>query len=66
LSQDNLFTTAEVAKRLKCGVPTVRKYIKNRKFKRVVFVGKQFLVYESSIDEFLRNRDPMNSKMRID
>jgi len=66
LSQDNLFTTAEVAKRLKCCVPTVRRYIKKRKFKRVVFVGKQFLVYESSVEEFLRNSDPMNPKMRID
>lgn len=28
MNQDNLFTTAEVAKRLKCGIPTVRMYIK--------------------------------------
>lgn len=66
MSQDNLFTTAEVAKRLKCGIPTVRKYIRKGKFKRVVFVGKQFLVYESSIEEFLRRHDPMDLKMRID
>jgi len=66
LNQDNLFTTAEVAKRLKCGVPTVRRYIKKGKFKRVAFVGKQFLVYESSIEEFLKRHDPRNSKMRID
>lgn len=66
MNQDNLFTTAEVAKRLKCGIPTVRMYIKKGKFKRVAFVGKQFLVYESSIEEFLRNSDPMNPKMRID
>ena len=66
MKQDNLFTTAEVAKRLKCGVSTVRRYIKKGKFKRVAFVGKQFLVYESSLEEFLRNSDPLNSKMRID
>ena len=66
MNQDNLLTTAEVAKRLKCGIPTIRRYIKKGKFKRVVFVGKQFLVYESSIEEFLRTHDPMNPKMRID
>jgi len=66
LNQDNLLTTAEVAKRLKCGVSTVRRYIKKGKFKRVAFVGKQFLVYESSMEEFLRSSDPMNPKMRID
>jgi len=65
-NQDNLFTTAEVAERLKCDVATVRMFIKKRKFKRVVFVGKQFLIYESSVEEFLRNSDPMNPKMRID
>ena len=66
MNHDDLFTTAEVAKRLKCGIPTVRRYIKKGKFKRVVFVGKQFLVYESSVEEFLRKSDPMNPKMRID
>jgi len=65
-NQDNLFTTAEVAKRLKCDVATIRMFIKKRKFKRVVFVGKQFLIYESSVEEFLRKSDPMNPKMRID
>jgi len=54
-NQDNLFTMAEVAKIIRCTVPTVRRYIKKGKFKRVVFVDKQFLVYESSIEEFLRN-----------
>jgi len=54
-NQDNLFTMAEVAKMLRCGVPTIRRYIKKGKFKRVVFVDKQFLIYESSLEEFLRN-----------
>ena len=66
MNQDNLFTTAEVAKRLKCSIPTVRMYIKKGKFKRVAFVGKQFLIYQSSVEEFLENHDPMNPKMRID
>ena len=56
-NQENLFTTAEIAKRLRCGIPTVRRYIKKGKFKRVAFVGKQFLVYESSIEEFIRSSD---------
>jgi len=54
-NQDNLFTMTEIAKILRCTIPTVRRYIKKGKFKRVVFVDKQFLIYESSLEEFLRN-----------
>ena len=64
--QDKLLTTKEVAEILRCGVETVRLYIKKGKFKRVTFVGKQFLIYESSVEEFLKNHDPMNFKVRID
>lgn len=63
--QEKLLTTKEVAEVLRCGVTTVRMYIRKGKFKRVVFVGKQFLIYESSIEEFLKNHDPTNFKMRI-
>ena len=63
--QDKLLTTKEVAEILRCGVPSVRRYIKKGKFKRLVFIGKQFLVYESSVEEFLENHDPMNFKTRI-
>ena len=54
-NQDNLYTMAEVAKMLRCTRPTIRRYIKKGEFKRVVFVDKQFFIYESSIEEFLRN-----------
>ena len=66
IMKDKLLTTAEVANILRCGVPSVRKYIRERKFKRLVYVGKQFLIYESSLEEFLRNSNPMNNKIRID
>ncbi len=64
--KDKLLTTAEVAEILRCGIETVRTYIKKGKFKRLVFIGKQYLVYESSVEEFLENHDPMNFKVRID
>ena len=63
--KDKLLTTAEVAKVLRCGVTTVRMYIRKGKFKRLVFIGKQFLIYESSVEEFLKNHDPMDFKVRI-
>jgi len=64
--KDKLLTTTEVANILRCGVPSVRKYIKRGKFKRLAFIGKQFLIYESSLEEFLKNSDPMNTKIKID
>ncbi len=64
--KDKLLTTAEVAEVLRCGVPTIRMYIRKGKFKRVVFIGKQFLIYESSVEDFLKNHDPINFKVRID
>jgi len=64
--QEKLLTTKEVAEILRCGVPTVRSYIKKGKFKRLVFVSKQFLIYQSSVEEFLENHDPMNFKVRVD
>jgi excisionase family DNA binding protein len=64
--QEKLLTTKEVAEILRCGIPSVRLYIKKGKFKRLVFIGKQFLIYESSVEEFLKNHDPMDPKIRID
>jgi len=61
-NKDNLFTMTEVAKILRCSRPTVRRYIKRGKFKRVLFVDKQFLIYESSIEEFLRNHQVLGQK----
>jgi len=63
--KDKLLTTTEVANILRCGVPSVRYYIKTRKFKQVIFVGKQFLIHESSVDEFIESSN-VSGKGRID
>jgi len=63
--KDKLHTTAEVAEILRCGVPSVRLYIKTRKIKKCIWVGKQFLIPESALDEFIENNN-IWGKGRID
>ena len=63
--QDKLLTTAEVAEVLRCGVPTIRRYIKTRKFKNCIWVGKQFLIPQSDLEEFIENNN-IWGKGRID
>lgn len=55
--KDKLLTTAEVAEILRCGVPSVRKYIRKGKFKKCIWVGKQFLIPESDVEEFIENNN---------
>ena len=55
--KDKLLTTVEVAEILRCGVSAIRKYIRKRKFKRCIWVGKQYLIPESDLDEFIKNND---------
>jgi len=64
-TKEKLLTTAEVAKKLRCGIPTVRRYIRERKFKDIVFFGKQFLISQDSVDAFLERHDPRNPESRI-
>jgi len=66
VNQDSLLTTAQVARILKCCIPTVRTYIREGKFSQVYFIGKGFLVSQNAVDEFLNNHNPDNPKARID
>lgn len=47
-----LLTLPEVAKRLRCTVPTVRDYVRKRRLKAIK-VGRQYLVDPFQVEVFL-------------
>ena len=63
--KDKLLTTAEVAELLRCGVPTIRRYIRCGKIKNCIWRGKQFLIPERSLEEYLE-RYNISGDGRID
>lgn len=54
----NFYTTRQVAEFLHKDVSTVRRYIHEGKFPRTVFFGKEYLIPQSSLVEFLDEHSP--------
>ena len=54
----NFYTTRQVAKFLHKDIATIRRYIHGGKFSDTVFFGKEYLIPESSLIEFLHKHSP--------
>ena len=54
----NFYTTRQVAKFLHKDVATIRRYIHLNKFPGTVFFGKEYLIPQNSLVEFLHQHCP--------
>ena len=54
----NFYTTLQVAKFLHKEAATIRRYIHGGKFPNTVFFGKEYLIPQSSLIEFLHKHSP--------
>jgi len=59
------YTTRQVAKILQKDVATIRRYIHQNKFLGTVFFGKEYLIPQSSLIEFLNKHDPQKFAERL-
>jgi excisionase family DNA binding protein len=57
MSDDELLTLEEVAKRLHVHVETVRRYIKQKKLTAIRLSNTNLRVRESELDKFLKQRE---------
>ena len=52
------YTTEEVAAILRCDIATIRRYIKEGKFKGHIRSGKQYLIPQESLEKYIDEHDP--------
>lgn len=53
-----LYTTEEVSAILRCHIDTIRRYIREGKFKDYIMSGKQYLIPYESLEKYLDQNCP--------